>query len=73
MKMRPKERFSKINPSKEYFDVDKLKQNNPGLWKIMKKQFDTGRQIVAVQLANGIDKLNEKTLRNYLKDYARRF
>jgi hypothetical protein len=73
MKMRPKEIFSKFNPSKEYFDVDKLKQNNPGLWKKMKKQFDTGRQIVAVQLANGIDKLNEKTLRNYLQDYARRF
>jgi hypothetical protein len=38
MKMRPKEIFSKFNPSKEYFDVDKLKQNNPGLWKKMKKQ-----------------------------------
>lgn len=71
--MRPKEIFSKFNQSEGYFDVDKIKQNNPGLWKKMKRQFDTGRQIVAVQLGNGIDKLNEKTLRNYLQDYARRF
>lgn len=71
--MRPKQIFSKFNPSKEYFDMDKIKHANPGLWKKMKKQFDTGRQIVAVQLVNGINMLNEKTLRNYLQDYAQRF
>jgi hypothetical protein len=63
MKMRPKEIFSKLNQSEGRFDVEKIKQSNPGLWKKMKMQFDTGRQIVAVQLGNGIDNLNEKTKR----------
>lgn len=71
--MRPKEIFSKFNQSNELFDVDKIKENNPSLWKKMKKQFDTGRQIVAVQLSNGIDRLNERTIRHYLQEYATRF
>lgn len=50
MKMRPKKVFPRFNPHKEHFDVGKIKQSNPRLWKKIKKQFDTGRQIVAVQL-----------------------
>jgi hypothetical protein len=71
--MRPKEFFFKSIRSEEHFDVQKIKKDNPGLWKKLKKQFDIGRQIVTVQLCNGIERLNENILRNYLNDYARRF
>lgn len=39
----------------------------------IKGKFDTGRQIVEVQLFNCLDRLNEKTLRLYLRDFAKRF
>ncbi|PQL95962.1 hypothetical protein [Apibacter adventoris] len=71
--MRPKEIFSKFVNSNTKIDVEKLKENNPELWKKLKKQFDTGREIVAVQLNNGLDKTNENTLRDYLMEYAARF
>lgn len=71
--MRPKEIFSKFVNSNTKIDVEKLKENNPELWKKLKKQFDTGREIVAVQLNNGLDKTNENTLRDYLMEYAVRF
>lgn len=71
--MRPKEIFSKFVNSNTKIDVEKLKENNPELWKKLKKQFDTGREIVAVQLNNGLDKTNENTLRDYLMEYADRF
>jgi hypothetical protein len=53
--------------------VNKLKVNNPKLWKKLKHQFDTGRKIVSIQLVNGLDKSNENTLRYYLAEYAGRF
>lgn len=57
----------------EFLDIDDLKAKNPFLWKKLKKRFYTGRQIVEIQLNNGINKLNEKTLRSYLWEYVHRF
>lgn len=71
--MRPKIAFSKIAQSDKNFDVEKLKVSNPTLWKKLKKQFDTGRKIVHVQLNNGLDRTNENTLRYYLMEFASRF
>ncbi|MES2656368.1 MAG: GIY-YIG nuclease family protein [Bacteroidota bacterium] len=71
--MRPKEIFSKFKGNFENFEFEKLMEKNPTLWKKLKKQFDTGRQIIQVQLSNGLDRLNEKTLRSYLIEYANRF
>lgn len=53
--------------------IHNLKVNNPQHWKKLKHQFDTGRKIVSIQMANGIDKSNENTIRHYLAEYARRF
>lgn len=71
--MRPKEIFSKFKQDFKHSEIKKIKENNPALWKKLKKQFDTGRQIVHIQLNNGLDRLNEKTLRYYLEEYAGRF
>jgi hypothetical protein len=71
--MRLKALFSKFAQNDKEFDVDKLKAANPTLWKKLKKQFDTGRKIVHVQLNNGLDRTNENTLRYYLMEYASRF
>lgn len=71
--MRPKNIFSKIAQSEKNFDVEKLKVSNPKLWKKLSKQFETGRKIVEVQINNGINRTNEKTLRYYLMEYANRF
>lgn len=71
--MRPKSIFSKFNQSDSKFDFDRMKIENPSLWKKLKKQFDTGRQIVHLQLNNGLDKTNEKTLRYYLMEFASQF
>lgn len=54
-------------------ELEKFQFQNPDLWEKIKKRFDIGRQIVQVQLLNGLDKLNENTLRNYLSEYASRF
>jgi len=70
--MRPKEVFPRISQSGD-FDIERLKTANPVLWRKLKKQFDTGRKIVQVQLTNGLEKTNEKTLRYYLSEYAGRF
>ena len=71
--MRTKDIFPKFNASTDKVDIEKLKFNNPQLWKKLKKQFDTGRKIVFVQLNNGLDEVNENTLRYYLMEYADRF
>lgn len=71
--MRPKQAFSKISRADKNFDVEKIKFTNPKLWKKLKKQFDTGRQIVQIQLNNGLDRTNENTLRYYLMEFASRF
>jgi len=71
--MRLKDLFSKIKYDRPNFDVEKLEKENPALWKKLKQQFDTGRQIVAIQLHNGLERLNEKTLRYYLMEYSHRF
>lgn len=71
--MRPKSIFPKFNQSDSKFDFDRMKIENPSLWKKLKKQFDSGRQIVHLQLNNGLDKTNEKTLRYYLMEFASRF
>jgi hypothetical protein len=71
--MRFKRLFSKANKFEGEFDVEKLKAENPTLWKKLKRQFDIGRQIIQVQLTNGLDRTNEKTLRDYLMEYANRF
>ena len=71
--MRPKIAFSKFVHSDKHFDVEKLKTSNPSVWKKLKKQFDTGRKIVHVQLNNGLDRTNENTLRYYLMEFASRF
>ena len=73
MKQRPKEIFSKFSQIDKFPDVDKIKESNPKLWKKLKSQFDVGRQIVLIQLNNGLERLNEKILRMYLNDYSRRF
>jgi hypothetical protein len=73
MDMRFKEIFSKFNQTDRSLDFKRIRESNPTLWKKLKKQFDTGRQIVSVQLANGLERLNEQTLRLYLHDYAKRF
>lgn len=72
MKLRPKKIFSKFGQIKEFPDFNKIKNSNPDLWKRLTKQFDTGRQIALVQLNNGLERLNEQTLRLYLNDYTRR-
>jgi len=54
-------------------EIEEFIERNPEAWGRMKQQYDIGRQIVSVQLMNGLDRLNENVLRNYLKDYARRF
>jgi hypothetical protein len=71
--MRPKVIFSKFNQADSHFDFDKIKVKNPSLWKKLKKQFDTGRNIVLIQLNNGLDRTNENTLRYYLMEYTSRF
>lgn len=71
--MRLRTAFSLLNPSDSGFDIDILKKENPTLWKKLKKQFDTGRQIVQVQLNNGLDRTNENTLRYYLMEFTNRF
>lgn len=71
--MRPKQAFSKISQSNKDFDIEKLKFTNPKLWKKLKKQFDIGREIVHIQLNNGLDRTNENTLRYYLMEFASRF
>lgn len=71
--MRTKDIFPKFNASTDKVDIEKLKINNPKLWKKLKKQFDTGRKIVMVQLKNGLEEANENTLRYYLMEYADRF
>ncbi len=71
--MRPKDIFTKFNASTDRVDVEKLKINNPQLWKKLKKQFDKGRKTVHVQLNNGLEEVNEKTLRYYLGEFADRF
>jgi len=71
--MRPRNVFSQSGPKISTDDIEEFASKNPELWKEMTKQYDIGRQIVTVQFLNGLDRLNEKTLRNYLKDYARRF
>lgn len=71
--MRFKTLFSKTGKFGGEFDFDKLKVTNPTLWKKLKKQFDIGRKTVVVQLHNGLDRTNEKTLRYYLMEYANRF
>ena len=76
--MRPKKAFSKISQNLKSSDFknsefDNIKDKNPKLWKKLIKQFDIGRLIVAVQINNGLDKLNENTLRYYLSEYAGRF
>lgn len=71
--MRPKDIFSRFDARTDKIDVEKLKLNNPQLWKKLQKQFDTGRKIVHIQLNNGLDEANEETLRYYLMEYADRF
>lgn len=71
--MRLKKAFSLFNPSEPSFDIENLKRKNPPLWKKLKKQFDTGRQIVQVQVNNGLDRTNENTLRYYLMEFTSRF
>jgi len=71
--MRPKHIFSKYDPSIDNVDIEKLKSNSPKLWKKLKKQFETGRKIVKVQLNNGLEEENEDTLRYYLMEFADRF
>jgi len=71
--MRTKSIFPKFNQSDSKFDFDRMKIENPSLWKKLKKQFDTGRQIVILQLNNGLDIANEKTLRYYLMEFTSRF
>jgi hypothetical protein len=73
MEMRFKELFSKYNGPNNSSGFEKIKENNPTLWKKLKQQFDTGRQIVLMQLNNGLERLNEQILRSYLKDYATRY
>lgn len=71
--MRLKNAFSLFNPTDSSFDMDKLKIANPSLWKKLKKQFDIGRQIIQIQLNNGLDTTNENTLRYYLMEFTGRF
>jgi hypothetical protein len=75
MILSPKEAFYKISKkADEYLDYpEKIKKSNPKLWKKLKKQFDTGRRIVHLQLFNGLEYLNEQTLRMYLQEYVFRF
>ncbi len=71
--MRPRNIFSQSGPRISKDDIEEFAGKNPELWKEMTKQYDVGRQIVNVQLLNGLDRLNENTLRNYLKDYVKRY
>lgn len=71
--MRPRAIFSKFKHFDNHFDFDKFKVTNPSLWKKLKKQFDTGRKIVHIQLNNGLDRANENELRHYLMEYTNRF
>ncbi len=71
--MRPRNIFSQTGPKINKNDIERFAAKNPELWKEMKKQYDIGRKIVTVQLLNGLDRSNEKILRDYLKDYARRY
>ncbi|PZX93859.1 hypothetical protein DOS84_07860 [Flavobacterium aquariorum] len=71
--MRLKNIFTRLKDGKPSFDQEKLEKENPVLWKKLKQQFDTGRQIVAIQLHNGLKQSNEKALRYYLMEYANRF
>lgn len=74
MEMRFKDIFSGYKYTSEFeADFEKRVSDNPELWKKLKMQFDVGRQIISVQLKNGLEKLNEEVLRLYLHDYARRF
>lgn len=73
MKFRPKKIFSRFAQTEKFPDINIIKKNDPSLWERLKRQFDTGRQIVSVQLHNGLEKLNEQTIRLYLNDYARRY
>lgn len=71
--MRPKKLFSEFRPDDGQAYIDHIKTTNPRLWKKLKTQFNTGRQIVSIQLANGLDWSNEETLRIYLSEFATRF
>jgi len=71
--MRPKKVLANFPNREKNIDIEKLRAHNPQLWKKLKNQFDTGRKIVHVQLNNGLDKINENTLREYLAEYASRF
>jgi len=73
MEMRFKELFSKYNFPDNSFDFEKIKEKNPELWKKLKQQFDTGRQIVLIQLKNGLERFNEQLLRSYLQEYSTRY
>ncbi|MCL1689888.1 hypothetical protein CMU59_16305 [Elizabethkingia anophelis] len=71
--MRPKKALSILQNDDKNIDVEELKLYNPRLWKKLKSQFDTGRKIITVQINNGLDRINENTLREYLMEYANRF
>ncbi|MDR6459264.1 hypothetical protein J2786_002371 [Chryseobacterium vietnamense] len=71
--MRAKTLFSIFPEKKDENLTEKLKIQNPKLWKRLKKKFDIGRQIVTLQTYNGLDTVNENTIRYYLKEYAGRF
>ncbi|MGC4057841.1 MAG: GIY-YIG nuclease family protein [Chitinophagaceae bacterium] len=71
--MRIKGLGAKFDPSKTPVNFDHLKMHNPKLWKKLIRQFELGRKIVIIQNRNGLDRLNENTLRYYLMEYAGRF
>lgn len=71
--MRPKDVFYRLSNSFSESDFEKLKRENPSFWKKLKSQFDIGRQIIDIQIHNGLERPNEKTLRYYLSEYAYRF
>ncbi len=73
MKYRAKKIFGLFQNEDKLEDFNKIKESNPSLWKKLKHQFDIGRKIVSIQLCNGLERDNEKVLRMYLNDYARRF
>lgn len=72
MKFRLKEYFKGYDSSKNYFDEERIKRENPKYWAKLKHQFDVGRQIIRCQLFNGLEILNERILRMYLDDFSKR-
>jgi hypothetical protein len=71
--MRPNKVFSRFEPTVSRKDIEEFASKNPEVWKELTKHYDVGHQIITVQLMNGLDRLNENVLRNYLQDYSRRF